>query len=101
LAFSLAVAGGTVASIRGYKTAPVVWSIGLVSAAATGYFRMAADKHYATDVIAGAVTGGAIGFAVPWFLGREDIPNREAPPPAAPTVEVRDGGVILGVALQR
>lgn len=100
LAFSLAVAGGTVASIRGYKTAPWVWAIGLTAAAATGYFRMAADQHYATDVLVGAVTGGAIGFAVPWFLGRRDIPQGEAPPPApAPTLDLRDGGAIVGLSL--
>ncbi|HTE55861.1 MAG TPA: phosphatase PAP2 family protein [Kofleriaceae bacterium] len=98
LAFSLAVAGGTVASIRGYKTAPWVWAIGLTAAAATGYFRIAADKHYVTDVLGGAATGAAIGWAVPWFLGRRDLPEGESPPPApSPLIELRDGGAILGV----
>jgi membrane-associated phospholipid phosphatase len=100
LAFSLAVAGGTVASIRGYKTAPWVWGVGLTAAAATGYFRMAADKHYLTDVLGGALTGAAIGWAVPWFLGRRDIPQGEPPPPA-PVFELRDGGVVIGVVLVR
>lgn len=102
LAFSLAVAGGTVASIRGYKSAPWVWGIGLTAAAATGYLRMAADQHYLTDVVGGAVMGGAIGFAVPWFLARRDIEGKEAAEPAAvPTVELRDGGAIVGFALER
>lgn len=100
LGFSLAVAGGTVASIRGYRTAPWVWGIGLTAAAASGYFRMAADKHYTTDILAGAALGGAIGFAVPWFLARRDVPPGEAPPPApAPTIDLSDGGAILGLSL--
>lgn len=101
LAFSLAVSGGTVASIRGYKSAPWVWGIGLASAAATGYLRMAADQHYLTDVLGGAITGGAIGFAVPWFLGRKDLATSEGPP-VTPTVQVLDdGGAILGFHMVR
>ncbi len=98
LAFSLAVAGGTIATIRGYKTAPWVWGVGLSVAAATGYFRMAADQHYITDVLGGAATGAAIGWAVPWFLGRRDISQREPGAPApSPLIELRDGGAVLGV----
>jgi membrane-associated phospholipid phosphatase len=34
---------------------------------------MAADRHYLTDVLTGAVVGGAIGYLVPvLFHGRED-----------------------------
>jgi membrane-associated phospholipid phosphatase len=69
-AFSLAAAAGTVASMRRYRLAPVVWATGMAVAAATGYFRIAADRHYATDVIGGAVFGSAIGFAIPYFAHR-------------------------------
>lgn len=100
LAFSLAVSGGTVASIRRYKTAPLVWGIGLTAATLTGYFRIAADQHYLTDVIGGAVIGGGVGFLVPWFLARRDLPHREAPPPT-PTVVMTDGGAIVGVSVIR
>lgn len=31
---------------------------------------MAADKHYATDVIVGSIVGAAFGFAVPRFFHR-------------------------------
>jgi membrane-associated phospholipid phosphatase len=37
----------------------------IVAATVTGILRIAADRHWATDVIAGAVLGGAIGYAVP------------------------------------
>ena len=70
LSFSLAVSSGTVASIRGYRAAPLIWATGLTTAVATGYLRIAADRHYFTDVITGAALGSAIGFSVPYFFHR-------------------------------
>jgi membrane-associated phospholipid phosphatase len=67
VAFALAVSSGTIASLRGRRSAKVIWSIGLSAAAATAYLRVAADVHYATDVLAGAAVGAAIGVAVPWL----------------------------------
>lgn len=64
-AFSLAVSTGTVASIRAYRWAPLIWAVGLAGAATVGYLRIAADQHYFTDVLVGAAAGSAIGFAVP------------------------------------
>jgi len=72
LSFSLAVASGTVASIRGYRAAPLVWATGLTVAATTGYLRIAADRHYFTDVLTGAAVGAAVGFSVPYFFHRGD-----------------------------
>jgi membrane-associated phospholipid phosphatase len=69
-AFSLATAAGTVATIRGYKSTPWVWAVGMTMAAGVGYLRVAGDAHWVTDVLAGAAVGGAIGFAVPWTLHR-------------------------------
>lgn len=71
--FALAVATATTATLRGYKEAPWVWGIGAPLAAFTGYFRMAADRHYLTDVVTGALVGSAVGALVPWLhtLGRE------------------------------
>ncbi len=65
LAFALAVAAGVVAHERGYSVEPVIWAVGLSLAGSVGYLRMAADKHYATDVIVGALAGAAVGAAVP------------------------------------
>jgi membrane-associated phospholipid phosphatase len=70
-AFSVAVASGTVASLRGYRHAWLVWAAGLAVASSVGYLRIAADKHYATDVLTGAAVGAAVGVAVPtWLAGR-------------------------------
>ncbi|HMA96886.1 MAG TPA: phosphatase PAP2 family protein, partial [Polyangiaceae bacterium] len=68
VAFALAAASGTVATMRGYRMAPLVWTVGETVAVVSGYFRIAADRHYATDVLAGAVMGSFVGFAVPYFL---------------------------------
>lgn len=68
LAFSLAVASGMVARQRGYRMAPVIWAVALPLAASVAYLRMAADKHYLSDVLVGAAVGAALGFAVPHFL---------------------------------
>jgi membrane-associated phospholipid phosphatase len=67
LAFVSAVSAGTVATLKGYKAAPWVWGTGLTLAAATGYLRIAADKHYFIDVMTGAVLGSAVGVLVPWL----------------------------------
>ena len=69
-AFSLAVSTATVASMRHYRWARLIWGVGLVSAAAVGYLRIAADQHYFTDVLVGAAAGSAIGFAVPYGFHR-------------------------------
>jgi membrane-associated phospholipid phosphatase len=70
LAFALATSAGTIASMRGYRLAPVMWVTGLALASISGYLRVAADRHYATDVLTGALIGSAIGFSVPYFFHR-------------------------------
>lgn len=47
------------------KWKPVVWGAAAVIPGVMGYFRVAAGKHYPTDVIAGYLVGGVIGFLVP------------------------------------
>lgn len=68
LAFSTVAAAGTVASLRGYRSAPWVWGVGLAGAAGVGYLRVAADKHYLSDVLTGAVLGTVVGIAAPRLL---------------------------------
>ncbi|MGK4005174.1 phosphatase PAP2 family protein [Sorangium sp. So ce1036] len=63
--FAIAVSSGMVASLRGYRHAPWVWAGGLPIAAGIGYLRIAADRHYFTDVITGAVVGTLSGVLVP------------------------------------
>jgi membrane-associated phospholipid phosphatase len=75
-AFAFAISSGTVASMRGYRWAPWVWAQGLGLAVFSGYLRLAADRHYVTDVLAGAAVGAAMGWAIPWLLHR---PGRGGP----------------------
>lgn len=72
LTFTLAVAAGTVATLRQYRWAWIVWSAGLATAATTGWLRIAADKHYAIDVLTGAILGAGFGAGVPWLAHRAD-----------------------------
>ena len=68
--FALAASSGTVASMRGYRLAPMVWASGMAVAATTAYLRIAADKHYATDVLVGALVGTGVGAVVPLAFHR-------------------------------
>jgi membrane-associated phospholipid phosphatase len=68
LDFSMAAASATVASLRGYRGSPLVWATGFPVAALTGYLRIAADKHYFTDVLAGALFGTLAGVLVPLLV---------------------------------
>lgn len=72
-AFSLAVAAGTTASMRGYRGAAYVWAVGLPLALLSGYLRIAADRHYTSDVLVGAALGSLFGGLVPWLLHRPTL----------------------------
>ena len=76
---AIAVATGMCASLRGEKDAWAVWATGLPLALGTGYLRIAADKHYASDVLLGALMGAIFGAGVPYLLHR---PSSQASPPA-------------------
>jgi membrane-associated phospholipid phosphatase len=65
LAFSTAISAGIVAHERGYAAEPYIWAGGLTLAALTGYLRIAADKHYFSDVLVGAAVGTGAGLLVP------------------------------------
>jgi membrane-associated phospholipid phosphatase len=65
LAFVIATSSGTVATLRGYRLAPLVWGAGLTMAATTGYLRIAADKHYFSDVMTAAIIGSIVGVGAP------------------------------------
>jgi len=81
LVFALATAAGTVTTMRGYRWAPAVWSVGLVAASTTGYLRIAADRHWFTDVLVGAAVGAAVGVFVP-LLFHSVVDGSATSPPA-------------------
>lgn len=60
------------------------WAVGLGSfaaATAAACFRVESGKHFATDVLAGAAIGSAIGFLVPWVhtFGVDDDGDDSSP----------------------
>ncbi|HPM40959.1 MAG TPA: phosphatase PAP2 family protein [bacterium] len=95
LAFSLAAASGTVASMRNYSLAPVIWGTGMGIAALTGYLSVAADRHYLTDVIGGAVLGSAFGVAIPYLFHR---PREGKPPRASFSFAPVEGGGLASLS---
>lgn len=81
--FCMAVATGTIAFARKEKNAGWILGSGLTLAAATGTLRIAADRHYFTDVLVGAAVGSAAGFLVP-HLHRPADPFSPGPTASAP-----------------
>jgi membrane-associated phospholipid phosphatase len=69
-AFSVAASASTLAFLRGNRLAPFIAGGGGALALGTGFLRVAADVHWTTDVLAGAVVGTGLGVAVPLLLHR-------------------------------
>ena len=68
--FSIATAAGTVARLHRSRWAPVIYIAGAAIGTATAYLRIAADQHYLTDVVTGAVVGSTVGIVVPYWFHR-------------------------------
>lgn len=71
---------------------PWIWAGSLATATTVGYLRYNAGKHFPTDIVAGAVLGGAVGWLVPRLhegdhrLGLGVVPAADGP---AVTVTLR------------
>jgi membrane-associated phospholipid phosphatase len=89
--FALAAASGAVATMRGYRIAPVIWAAGMTLATATAYARVAGDRHYFTDTIGGSALGVLLGAGIPLLF---HAPTRR---PVLTTHGV-PGGRVVGVA---
>jgi membrane-associated phospholipid phosphatase len=85
LVFAMATSSGTVASLRGYDSAPVLWGGGLAIAVATSYLRIASDTHYTTDVLFGAGLGTVLGIAIPRLLHRDVLTDEASSRQASST----------------
>lgn len=68
IAFQVAATTTTLAYLRGYRSAPwLALTLGTL-AATTGVLRIAAEAHWPTDVLTGAVVGTGVGIGVPTLL---------------------------------
>jgi membrane-associated phospholipid phosphatase len=86
LAFSIASSAGMVSTLRGYRSAPWVWGVGMPLAASVGWLRMAGDMHCFSDVLVGAVVGTAMGAGLPWLLHRDRSASKGPSPAASPAM---------------
>lgn len=68
LAFSMATSFATVATLRRRRLAPLYWGLGVPMAGFVAYLRMAGDRHWFGDVLAGAGLGTLVGVGLPWLL---------------------------------
>lgn len=93
-AFALATFTSTVfTDIHGTSTwSRLLWGSTLTFATLTAYARVKAGEHYPTDVIVGAIVGGAIGHLVP-VLHRRGRSDRVA-------LEVYPNGVCLRLQIE-
>jgi membrane-associated phospholipid phosphatase len=89
--FAVVVSGSTLFFMQDMPGAPWVLGVGLAAASFTGYLRMAADKHYLSDVLVGAGVGSLIGWAVPYLFHR---PGRKGPPQAGDLLPA-PGGIAI------
>jgi membrane-associated phospholipid phosphatase len=70
LGFAITSAAATVCHFRGYWTEPYVWGAGIALSLSTEYLRVAADKHYLSDVVGGGLVGLGVGLLVPRLMQR-------------------------------
>lgn len=86
LAFGLTTSAGLIAHWRHNKLEPVIWGVGGALSIGTAYLRIAADRHYFTDVLTGSAVGVLAGLTIPYLMRREDIA----------VVPMRDGVALAG-----
>jgi membrane-associated phospholipid phosphatase len=91
-AFSAAACGATLAYLHDYAIAPWILGGGATFATTAGLLRIAADMHWATDVIVGAVAGTAIGVSVPLVFHRRE----QSPAVAFQMIVLPQGVTIVG-----
>ena len=71
LGFSITAGAGLICHWRGYWTEPYVWAAGITLSLSTEYLRVAADKHYLTDVLTGGFVGLGAGLLIPRLMRRD------------------------------
>jgi hypothetical protein len=89
--FAVVVSGSTLFFMQDMPGAPYVLGFGLAAAALTGYLRIAADKHYLSDVLVSAGVGSLVGWAVPYLFHR---PGKQGAPQAGDLMPA-PGGIAI------
>lgn len=68
MTFALLSSASTLVLKRNVEWAPYFVAMSALAAGTVGYTRIAAAKHWATDVLMGMVVGTAVGIAMPFFV---------------------------------
>lgn len=66
--FAVVASAGTIARMRGYRLWWLSWLVGIPAATTTAIFRIAADKHWTTDILIGSSIGLAFGVLMPTLV---------------------------------
>ncbi len=72
---AITAASATIATLRGYRLAPLVWIVGTTVGLTATYLQIAADRSYFTDNLAGAAVGLGVGVLVPVLFHRRAEPR--------------------------
>jgi hypothetical protein len=67
---AITAASATIATLRGYRLAPLVWIVGTTVGLTATYLQIAADRSYFTDNLTGAAVGLGVGVLVPVLFHR-------------------------------
>lgn len=89
--FAATSAAGTVASMRRYTLAPLVWIAGSMLGVTAAFLRVSADESYVTDTLAGAALGTLVGAGVPLLFHRPTGTPRWLDRATLSTQRVRSG----------
>ncbi len=82
IGFAITASAGIICHWRHYWTEPYVWGSGIALSLTAEYLRMAADKHWLSDVVSGGLIGLSAGLVIPRLL-RQDIKIAPIPGGAA------------------
>lgn len=81
---AITASSATIAALRGYRLAPLIWIVGSTLATASMYLRIASDQHYFTDNVAGAAIGIGVGAGIPLLFHRR-VTSPSGDQPRGPT----------------
>ena len=73
LGFAITASAGMICHWRHYWTEPYVWGTGIALSLSTEYLRMAADRHWMSDVVVGGLVGLGSGLLIPRLMRRDIV----------------------------